>query len=706
MRCLQEPGSIHKVELDKPAKDGTIMSTFWEFVALVDASGVPVEMQCVGIDITARVAMEQRLLASEAKYKSLFDDSPDGYLIIVGGRFVECNKASCEMIGMNLVRLHSEAQLPHVLEFVGKIQTEGGFTLVEVGHMRKDGTEFPSLMSAKLIHDEYGTPVYMSATVIDITEKKEQEREIEKLKLAIEQSPVAIVITDLDANIEYVSPAFEHITGYTFEEVQGRNCRILSAGETPLKQYREMWGTITGGHPWQGEWLNRRKNGEAHWESVSITPIRNESGTTTNYLAIKTDITERNRAEQEILTLNQTLEQRVVERTREMELARIVAEKANQAKSEFLSRMSHELRTPMNSILGFAQLLEMGALTPAQERGVGHILKSGKHLLQLINEVLDNGIGIEEKDMPKLFTPFERIGAEKTDTEGTGLGLTVVKKLMDVMNGRVGVESRYGSGSTFWLELPKCHGLEPVLETAQPGSGSAPADMGGTILYVEDNASNIDLVEQILLSSRPGTRLITTLFGRDALPMAKESRRDLMMPQVDGFEVMRRIAQQKPVAGHMPILVLTADATRETRQKALYGGANDFLTKPFDLVEVGLRIRNLLFTGYLVNQLREQNQTLEVAVHKRTTELREMVDNVNMQNKILRDIAWTQSHVVRAPVARLMALIDLMRDETISPDDYQTMLEHVFTSADEIDSIIRGIVEKSQGVMHKLNEAP
>lgn len=228
------------------------------------------------------------------------------------------------------------------------------------------------------------------------------------------------------------------------------------------------------------------------------------------------------------------------------------------------------------------------------------------------------------------------------------------------------------------------------------------------ILILDDEPANVELLEELLQVQ--GYRNVQSItqpvlaMDRIAAYQPELLLLDLMMPQVDGFEIMRRIQQRKPVSGFMPILVLTADATRETRQKALSGGANDFLTKPFDLVEVGLRIRNLLLTGYLMNQLQSQNQSLEAAVRERTIELREMVDNVNMQNRILRDIAWTQSHVVRAPVARLMALVDLLRDRTIPAEDYQDMLEHIFTSADEIDTIIRDIVEKSQGVMRKLDD--
>ncbi|MEI6900346.1 MAG: ATP-binding protein [Bacteroidota bacterium] len=259
----------------------------------------------------------------------------------------------------------------------------------------------------------------------------------------------------------------------------------------------------------------------------------------------------------ELLDMNATLEVKVEERTQELREVNKNLEKANLAKSEFLSRVSHELRTPMNAILGFAQLLDMGELNPKQKKGVSHILTSGKHLLGLINEVLDisgiesgklsllfenievnsivsemmetiqpqalsreikiepidtpgnpifvktdrrllkqvlinlltnavkynrqggtisikteilpredegtvsvrisikdTGLGIESDDIPKLFVPFERIGAEKTETEGAGLGLTVVKKIIDALEGAVGVESEVGAGSTFWIELP------------------------------------------------------------------------------------------------------------------------------------------------------------------------------------------------------------------------------------------------------------
>jgi len=370
------------------------------------------------------------------------------------------------------------------------------------------------------------------------------------------------------------------------------------------------------------------------------------------------------------------------------------AEKANLAKSEFLSRMSHELRTPMNSILGFAQLLEMGELNSRQSKGVNHIMKSGKHLLDLINEVLDisrieagrlslslepvqlsgiipemidivkpqiierqirieviksesnqmfvrsdrqrlkqillnllnnaikynresgsisiktelrpvnelgvamirvsitdTGMGISEEDLPKLFNPFERIGAEKSATEGTGLGLSVVKKLVEAMSGKLGVESKPGSGSTFWIELPNSESpLENVeksgiLKELEPNL----VNLSGTILYIEDNASNIELVEQILTNQRSRIKLISNMTGSETVQMAIDYRPDLILldlnlPDIHGSKVLNLLLDEERTR-NIPVVVISADAMPQQLQRLLKAGAKDYLTKPLDVQE-------------------------------------------------------------------------------------------------------------------------
>jgi len=167
--------------------------------------------------------------------------------------------------------------------------------------VRKDGTRFPSLMSAKVILDDKDTPQFMSANIMDITEMKQKEKEIKRLYLAIGQSPVAIVITDLKGFIQYVSPAYGDITGYSKEEMIGKHTRILQSGKTKPEVYQDLWNTILAGKQWKGEWVNKRKDGELFFESVSITPISDEDGKISNFLAVKENITQRKNAEMALI---------------------------------------------------------------------------------------------------------------------------------------------------------------------------------------------------------------------------------------------------------------------------------------------------------------------------------------------------------------------------------------------------------------------
>lgn len=376
----------------------------------------------------------------------------------------------------------------------------------------------------------------------------------------------------------------------------------------------------------------------------------------------------------------------------EMEKARIEAVQANMAKSEFLSRMSHELRTPMNAILGFAQLLEMGQLNPAQKKGVDHILHGGKHLLDLINEVLDisrieagrlslsaepvklsevllemidtiqplantrqvqlklvdsavnsefikadrqrlkqvlmnlinnavkynrtggfvsiqteimparndmeyirisvtdTGYGIREADIPKLFKPFERIGAEFTGAEGSGLGLTVVKKLMAAMHGYIGVESKFGEGSTFWIEFQHVESQLKNIEKANLSahSGAESGIKKGTILCIEDNLSNIELVEQILSSQRPDIQLVVNTNGKSTVDLAILHQPDLILldlnlPDIHGKDVLTLLMADHRTT-NIPVIVISADAMPQQIEGLLKNGAKKYMAKPIDVL--------------------------------------------------------------------------------------------------------------------------
>jgi len=359
-------------------------------------------------------------------------------------------------------------------------------------------------------------------------------------------------------------------------------------------------------------------------------------------------------------------------------------DRASRAKSDFLSRMSHELRTPLNAILGFAQLLEMELSTDNDRESVTQILRAGRHLLKLINEVLDitrieegrlpispepvrvgdavrhvldlahpiaaerrielvaelgevddghvladsqrlqqvllnlvsNGIkfnrqggrltiggaraangrlrltvadtgpGIPAALQARLFVPFERLHADETGVEGTGLGLTLSKRLVEMMGGEIGVESTEGRGSVFWVRLPEVSAPRPPGEDAAAPVPSEAAHARGVVLYVEDNPSNMRLVESVL-RLRPGVTLIPTMQGRLALELARRHRPrlvllDLHLPDVSGEEVLREIRGDADLAA-TPVVILSADATRGQVARLLASGATDYLTKPFDL---------------------------------------------------------------------------------------------------------------------------
>jgi DNA-binding response OmpR family regulator len=168
-----------------------------------------------------------------------------------------------------------------------------------------------------------------------------------------------------------------------------------------------------------------------------------------------------------------------------------------------------------------------------------------------------------------------------------------------------------------------------------------------------------------------------------------------MMPQVSGFDIMEELKKVPSAFPLMRILVLTADITPESKKKALSGGASDFLTKPFDLTEVDLRIRNLLYTLFLLSQLTNQNSILEEKVKERTLELEKNLAAIELQNKALREISWIQSHVVRAPLARMMGAISLLEIKDDAGVTQEEIMDIVITSANEIDKTVREISAKS-----------
>ena len=220
-------------------------------------------------------------------------------------------------------------------------------------------------------------------------EMKGREAQLQKLSLAVEQSPESIVITDLEGRIEYVNAAFVAVSGYSREEAIGENPRILNSGKTPGANHRAMWDALGAGRPWQGEFFNRRKDGSEYVEFAIVTPMRQTDGRITHYVATKEDITEKKRIGAELEQHRHHLEALVSSRTAELKIERDHTERAGRAKSEFLANMSHEIRTPINAVVGFAHLCLKLDL-PARGRDyVSKIGVAAQSLLGIVNDVLD-----------------------------------------------------------------------------------------------------------------------------------------------------------------------------------------------------------------------------------------------------------------------------------------------------------------------------
>jgi PAS domain S-box-containing protein len=499
-----------------------------------------------------------------------------------------------------------------------------------------------------------------------------------RLRALLDNSTSVIFMKDAEGRFLVMNRVFESLFGIARDDAIGKTVHDLFDA-TDADAWRENDLQVMRGRvPTQFEEVAPAEDGERVFLSTKV-PLLDENGEPNGLIGISTDITDRKRAEEEV--------RRYADE----------AERANRAKSEFLSRMSHELRTPLNAILGFAQLLEMDDLQGDQNDNVAQILKAGRHLLDLINEVLeisrieagrlslspepvlvadalrealelikplaadkrvevglaadvdgthvvadrqrlkqvllnllanavkynreggsvrldaelaadrfwihvsDTGPGIAPADLERLFTPFDRLAHALGDTEGTGLGLALSKGLVEAMGGVITVASTLGAGSVFTVDLPLAE--DPTVrfereevagavaqDGATVGDGVAVEEQAvtiSTVLYIEDNASNLRLIERVL-ERRPGIRLLSALQGSVGIDVARKHRPDLVLldvhlPDMNGAEVLKTLRQDERTQD-LRIVVISADATSSQVRRLMSLGANAYMTKPLDMV--------------------------------------------------------------------------------------------------------------------------
>ena len=645
------------------------------------------------------------LEASEQSFRQIFEEAPIGMAVVgLDGQIAQANTSFSQMLGYSEAELrrrttmditHDE-DVEKTTELANAMLEGKSKCVMEKRYIDKSGEVLWATRTACVIHDETGAPQNYLMMVEDISERKRADKALRESRTKLEtalhanqaimdNSQDVICTVDDAGRFLTVNPACHDLWGYTPSELIGRAYIDMVYAEDraktieAAKQLRQA-GKIT-------DFVNRyvRKDGAL----VDVLWSASWSEADKLCFAVAHDVTQRQRDE------------------RALREAKDEADRANRAKSEFLSRMSHELRTPLNAILGFGQLLERQNPSEIQRNRLSHIIGAGRHLLDLINEVLDisrieagrlqmslepvclndalaeavdlmrplaaersidlsapamiapssyvhadrqrfkqvllnlitnavkytpiggkvslsynasgenqvrvvlrdTGTGIPEDKLARLFTPFDRLGAEQSEVQGTGLGLALCQRLMQAMGGSIGVHSQVGQGSTFWVQLPAVESPLQAVPSRKKTSASKRGKLASpdkrTILYIEDNLSNLTLIEQIL-EEAPNIELMTAMQGKIGIDLARQHVPDLVLldlhlPDLPGWEVLAELKASEETR-HIPTIVISADATARQIKELMQSGAAAYLTKPIDVNEfnrvldettqVGIRTKN------------------------------------------------------------------------------------------------------------------
>jgi PAS domain S-box-containing protein len=664
-------GPRYEVEYRVVWPSGEVRFVHTQGDVIVDEAGQPRRMFGTVQDVT------ERKLAEDAAHETnlaLGNAMPGISTLDSEGRYQRVNKAYAQMlgylpnelVGMEWTPTISSEDRERGLETYQRMLAEGKAEF-EARAVRKDGSMFYKHVLMVKRTDAAGKVLGHYCFMRDITERKEAEETLrrteQKYRSIFENAIEGIFQTTPDGKYLSVNPALARMYGYDSSEELiasvsdiGHVVYVDPARRDEFKRLIEAQGFVE-----LFEYEVYRKDRSKIWICENARAVRDTTGATQYYEGTVEDITERKLVDE--------------------------VKRASKAKSEFLSRMSHELRTPLNAILGFGQLLERQKPTEIQRKRIGYILSAGKHLLDLINEVLDisrieagrmqlslepvcvadaleetldlmrplatersiqlsasadidagvhvladrqrfkqvlvnllnnavkytpffggvtvsyhvpgnekvrvlvsdSGPGIPAEKLARLFTPFERLGAEQSAIEGTGLGLALSQRLVDAMGGSIGVESAVGKGSTFWIELPLTKSPLERFPRDRAANGarqpsSEPASR--SILYIEDNLSNLALIEQ-MLAERPGTALLTSMQGKVGLDLARQHTPDLILldlhlPDLPGWDVLSQLKADSTTR-HIPVVVISADATKRQMNRLMSAGAAHYLTKPLDV---------------------------------------------------------------------------------------------------------------------------
>ena len=680
----------------------SLMQRYFEVVhnPIYDENGNVTGVSVFVRDITELREAALQLSKREKEYKLLFTEDLTGDVIAtIDGKIILCNSKFLQIFGFNSEEEahNTSADLLYKNpsdrnKLIQRIKEERKLENVELEMVRRDGKEIIVLENIVGQFNKEGEIEKLISYVIDITEQKIAFDKVKQLSKAVEQSPVTIVITDTDGNIQYINPRGIELTGYKIEELLNKNPRILSSGEKSKEEYTELWNTIKSGNEWRGEFHNKKKSGELYWEMASISPIVNEKGIITNYLAVKEDITERKKYLEELVA------------------AKDKAEEISRIKSVFFSNMSHELRTPLVGILGFADILAESLEDESEKSMATSILQGGKRLLNTLTsllslseletlkenielkpinvnpicndilksfaanshkpnieykvkfesekldlninirlfrealsqivknaftyttsgsvliktyrkneldiknctgiiEIIDTGIGIPKDKLDIIFEEFrqasEGIGR---NFEGTGVGLTLTKKYLELMNASISVESELGKGTKFILSFPLqvVSAIKPDLPQDPLKPSVKKADRTRLTINKELKKQRVLVVEDDEINNIFIKKCLNNLFeiesaktGEQAIKLASENKFDIILMDInlgkdmDGItatQIIRKIRGYE----NIPIVAMTAYAAEEDKAEFLSRGCSHFLPKPFLMRELVEFVKNAL----------------------------------------------------------------------------------------------------------------
>jgi PAS domain S-box-containing protein len=701
-------------ELTYIRKDGSRFPAVVSVTALRDAQNVVIGYLLIGTDNTARKQAEEALLKAGALQSAIFNSANFSSIATDAKGVIQIFNVGAErMLGYaaaDVMNKITPAEISDPQEVIARAKalsvelsttiTPGFEALVfkasrgiediyELTYIRKDGSRFPAVVSVTALRDAQNVVIGYLLIGTDNTARKQVEEEQKKLdqrlrdqqfytRSLIESNIDALMTTDPSGIITDVNKQMEALTGCTRDELIG----------APFKNYftdpeRAEAGiklVLSQKNVTNYELTASARDGKKTVVSYNATTFYDRDRKLQGVFAAARDVTERKRFEVALQETNV-----------ELESAKSAAEKANLAKSDFLSSMSHELRSPLNAILGFAQLLESTSPLPtaSQKENIAQILQAGWHLLKLINEVLDlavvesgkmslspesvslaevisecqammepqakqrgismtfpqldipyyvhadrtrvkqvlinllsnaikynreqgtvevkctttsperirisfkdTGAGLPPEKLTQLFQPFNRLGQESRAGEGTGIGLVMSKRVVELMEGAIGVESTVGVGSVFWIELLLT--TAPTFLVASSESTTAiqaripTAARLRTLLYVEDNPANLTLVEQ-LIARRSDIRLLTAVNGTLGIEIARASQpevilMDINLPGISGIEALK-ILREDPATAHIPVVALSANAMQRDTKKGMEAGFFYYLTKPIKVNE-------------------------------------------------------------------------------------------------------------------------